>query len=56
LLRLGLRTGGGAVTLRNNNDRLMDRVVYGTDGAWPAAPDGAGPSLAKANDSGPLLP
>lgn len=46
--RLG--NGGGAVTLRNNNDRLMDRVVYGPNGAWPVAPDGAGPSLAKTDE------
>ena len=25
--------------LRNNNQRLMDEVQYGTDGDWPVAPD-----------------
>lgn len=43
--RLG--NGGDTVQLRNNSDRVMDEVAYGTDGDWPVAPDGAGPSLAR---------
>lgn len=43
--RLG--NGGDTIELRNNNDRLMDKVDYGPKGDWPVAPDGAGPSLAK---------
>ncbi len=46
--RLG--NAGDTVTLRNNNDRLMDRVEYGVKGDWPVAPDGAGPSLARADE------
>jgi len=50
--RLG--NGGDTVQLRNNNDRVMDEVTYGTDGDWSVAPDGAGPALARraANVSG----
>ncbi|MEI7728412.1 MAG: lamin tail domain-containing protein [Verrucomicrobiota bacterium] len=43
--RLG--NGGQTLELRNNSDRLMDTVSYGTDGDWPVAPDGSGVSLAK---------
>ncbi len=46
--RLG--NGGETLELRNNNARLMDTLAYGTDDAWPVAPDGAGPSLAKADE------
>jgi hypothetical protein len=42
-----LDNGGETLTLRNNNDRIMDEVAYGTDGDWPCAPDGGGASLAK---------
>jgi len=49
--RLG--NGGDTVTLRNNNDRLMDRVGYGVKGDWPVAPDGAGPSLARIGEDVP---
>ncbi len=42
-----LDNGGETLTLRNNNDRVMDEVSYGTDGDWPSAPDGGGASLAK---------
>ena len=47
-----LSNSGEALELRNNNDRLMDTLDYGTDGAWPVAPDGAGPSLAKIDEDG----
>jgi hypothetical protein len=47
--RLG--NAGDTVTLRNNNDRIMDRVQYGVKGDWPVAPDGAGPSLAKIDET-----
>src|SRR6266404_3153231 len=46
-----LANGGDKIELRNNNNRLMDSVSYGTDGDWPVAPDGAGVSLAKWNEN-----
>jgi hypothetical protein len=45
-----LSNGGGTIRLRNNNDRVMDEINYGTDGDWPVAPDGAGPALAKLDE------
>src|SRR5438128_2039397 len=42
-----LSNSGARLELRNNNQRLMDRVEYGTDGDWPVGPDGGGVSLAK---------
>ncbi len=48
--RLG--NNGDTLELRNNNNRLMDRLEYGVDGAWPVAADGAGPSLAKIDEDG----
>jgi len=42
-----LSNAGEKLELRNNNQRLMDEVKYGSDGDWPVAPDGAGVSLAK---------
>ena len=33
--------------LRNNSNRLMDRVSYRDDGPWPVGADGAGVTLAK---------
>ena len=45
-----LANGGGMLRLRNNNGRLMDELSYGTEGDWPVAPDGAGPSLAKLDE------
>jgi hypothetical protein len=42
-----LANSGETLELRNNNGRLMDAVEYGTDGAWPVAPDGWGVTLAK---------
>ncbi len=50
-----LDNGGENLELRNNNGRVMDSLSYGTDGDWPAAPDGGGASLARAalnTDSG----
>jgi hypothetical protein len=52
-----LSNGGGTLRIRNNNGRLIDEVSYGTEGDWPVAPDGAGPSLAKIDeDSGSANP
>lgn len=48
-----LSNSGETLELRNNNQRLMDKLDYGMDGAWPCAPDGAGPSLAKIDEDGP---
>jgi hypothetical protein len=45
-----LSNSGGTLRLRNNNDRLVDQMTYGTEGDWPVAPDGAGPSLAKLDE------
>ena len=42
-----LDNGGETIELRNNNSRVMDELNWGTDGDWPVAPDGAGPTLAK---------
>lgn len=42
-----LSNSGETLELRNNNDRLMDSIRYGTDIDWPVAPDGHGPSLSK---------
>lgn len=42
-----LDNGGEDVVLQNNNGRVMDRLDYKTDGKWPVAPDGAGPTLAR---------
>jgi len=48
-----LSNSGEKLELRNNNDRLMDELDYGTEDTWPCAPDGAGPSLAKIDEDGP---
>jgi len=45
-----LANGGGTLRLHNNNGRVLDEVTYGTEGDWPVAPDGAGPSLAKRDE------
>jgi hypothetical protein len=42
-----LDNGGETIRLVNNSGRLLDRVQYGSDGDWPAAPDGTGVSLAR---------
>ena len=46
-----LSNSGERLELRNNNDRLMDELAYGTDSNWPVAPDGHGPSLAKRRET-----
>jgi hypothetical protein len=52
-----LSNGGGTLLIHNNNGRLIDELSYETEGAWPVAPDGAGPSLAKLDeDSGSANP
>ncbi|MBI4586662.1 MAG: lamin tail domain-containing protein [Planctomycetes bacterium] len=47
---------GDLLELRNNNDRLMDKVDYKDSGAWPAAPDGSGASLAKTDPDAASAP
>jgi len=42
-----LDNAGEEIRLHERWGRLMDRVSYGDSGAWPTAPDGTGPSLAK---------
>ena len=42
-----LSNAGEELELRDNNNRVMDSVTYGVEHDWPAAPDGAGVSLAK---------
>lgn len=46
-----LSNSGERLELRNNNLRRMDVIDYGTDGDWPVAPDGHGPSLAKRDET-----
>ena len=45
-----LSNDGGMLRLYNNNDRIVNEITYGTEGDWPVAPDGAGPSLAKRDE------
>ncbi|HMJ91647.1 MAG TPA: lamin tail domain-containing protein, partial [Candidatus Acidoferrum sp.] len=45
-----LSNANGTIRLRNNNGRVMDELSYGTENEWPVAADGAGPSLAKADE------
>src|SRR2546423_15720752 len=47
-----LSNSGETLELRNNNQRVVDSLAYGTSGDWPIAPDGGGGSLAKRNSSG----
>lgn len=42
-----LDNAGETVELRDHNNRVMDRIKYGTEGDWPVAPDGAGPTMAR---------
>jgi len=42
-----LSNGGEELRLINNDDRVMNVVSYGDNGAWPVGPDGSGASLAK---------
>jgi hypothetical protein len=44
-----LNNSRGTLTLRDRNDRVMDRFEYRDQGKWPVAPDGAGATLAKRN-------
>jgi hypothetical protein len=48
---VGFALGNDADTVRlfNQAGALVDSVPYGTDGAWPSAPDGGGPSLELVN-------
>ncbi len=42
-----LDNNGEKVGLRDRAGRLVDRVAYRDDGAWPENPDGLGPSLER---------
>ena len=42
-----LNNAGDTIRLRNNSERLMDELNYGTKGDWPLAPDGSGVTLSK---------
>ncbi|MCH2129544.1 MAG: lamin tail domain-containing protein, partial [Pirellulaceae bacterium] len=42
-----LNNGGETLELRNNDNRLMNRVTYDFGGQWPVGPDGSGFTLAK---------
>ncbi len=42
-----LSNDGERLELKDNNDRVMDEVDYGTGGRWTAAPDGGGFSLSR---------
>ncbi len=42
-----LNNAGERLELRDRNDRLMDKMVFGDGGKWPPAPDGSGATLAK---------
>jgi len=48
-----LSNSGETLKLLNNSSRPVDELDYGTEGAWPVAADGAGPSLAKIDEDGP---
>ena len=45
-----LDNSGERIDLINNSNRLMNRVDYDDDGAWPVGPDGTGATLAKRNE------
>lgn len=45
-----LSDSGDILELRNNNQRLMDRVSFGVEGDWPVGPNGSGASLAKQDE------
>jgi hypothetical protein len=51
-----LSNSGETLELRNNNQRLMDELAYGTDGEWPVASDGHGPTLAKIRETASTAP
>lgn len=42
-----LANSGESLELVSRNQRMMDRIDYDDEGAWPVAPDGSGVSLAK---------
>ncbi len=44
-----LNNSRGTLTLRDRNDRVMDRFEYRDQGKWPVAADGSGTTLAKRN-------
>src|SRR5687768_12356522 len=44
-----LNNSRGTLTLRDRNDRVMDRFEYRDQGKWPVAADGSGATLAKRN-------
>ncbi len=46
-----LSNGGEELRLINNDGRRMSIIEYGDQDAWPVAPDGGGPSLAKQDSS-----
>ena len=46
-----LKGNGSTLRLRNEGDGIAFEVNYQTDRAWPAAPDGGGPSLVLARPS-----
>jgi hypothetical protein len=46
-----LNDGGGALRLRNEGNGIAFEVDYDSEHAWPAAPDGGGPSLVLARPS-----
>lgn len=45
-----LDNGGESVTLKNNNGRRMDEIVYNDKQPWPVAADGSGATLAKIDE------
>lgn len=44
-----LDNAGETIELRNNSERVMDKIAFGVDGDWPVAADGFGFTLAKRN-------
>ena len=42
-----LANAGDTLRLRNNDSRIIDEITFASEGDWPVAPDGAGPSLAR---------
>lgn len=53
-----LDNGGEEIRLHERWGRMMDKISYSDEGAWPSPPDGGGPSLAKRapdDGSGPAL-
>ncbi|MEM7385495.1 MAG: lamin tail domain-containing protein, partial [Verrucomicrobiota bacterium] len=46
-----LDNAGETLTLRDRNDRVMDRLSYDDDTPWPVGPDGSGRTLTKRRPS-----